>query len=310
VVAVTAFAITLTAAPAAHASPSTSDLTKQINTASSKLEVIVESYDAMNISIKQTATDLKVLQASLAPAQAALKSATAQVGSIATTSYQQGRIGPMSALLDGSSSDVLSKLSILDQIQQTNQRDITTYTQTTQTFAQRQAALKATQAKQAAQLKEIAARKAKIQSDIKKLKAMRTAAYGTATQKGSKYTGTIPTVAGSAGKAVTFAYDQVGDSYQYGASGPSEWDCSGLTMGAWAAAGHSLPHNAAQQWSKVAHISRSQLAAGDLVFYNNLAHVGIYVGNDKIIDAPREGEPVDVRSINRGMPIYGYGRVT
>jgi cell wall-associated NlpC family hydrolase len=81
-------------------------------------------------------------------------------------------------------------------------------------------------------------------------------------------------------------------------------------MAAWASAGKSLPHNAAAQWGQVAHISRSALEPGDLVFYNSLAHVGIYVGNSKIIDAPREGEPVDERSINRGMPIYGYGRVT
>jgi peptidoglycan DL-endopeptidase CwlO len=310
VVAVTAFAITLTAAPAAHASPSASDLTKQIDKASSQLEVIVESYDAMNISLKKTQADLKTLQASLAPAQAALKSASAQVDTIATTSYQQGRIGPMTALLTGSRDDLMSKMSFLDQIQQSNQRDIDTYTQTTQTFSQRQAALKTTQAKQAAQLNEIAARKTKIQADIKKLKAMRTAAYGTATQKGSKYTGTVPSIAGSAGKAVSFAYAQIGDSYQFGADGPNEWDCSGLTMGAWGAAGYSLPHNAAQQWSKVTHISRSQLQAGDLVFYNSLAHVGIYVGGNMIIDAPREGEPVGKRSINRGMPIYGYGRVT
>ena len=109
---------------------------------------------------------------------------------------------------------------------------------------------------------------------------------------------------------MTFAYNQIGDSYVFGADGPNSWDCSGLTMGAWGAAGFSLPHNARAQWGQVAHISRSDLKPGDLVFYNSLAHVGIYVGGDMIIDAPRQGEPVDKRSINRGMPIYGYGRVT
>jgi peptidoglycan DL-endopeptidase CwlO len=310
VVAAAAFAISLTGAQAAHASPSASDLTKQINTASNQLEVVVESYNAMNISLQKTQSDLKTLQASLAPAQAALKTASAQVGTIATTSYQQGRIGPMSALLDGNSNDLMAKMSFLDQIQQSNQRDINTYTTTTQTFTQRQAELKTTQAKQTAQLKEIAARKTSIESSIKKLKSMRTQAYGSATQAGHAYTGKIPSVSGSAGVAVRYAFNAIGSSYQYGADGPSEYDCSGLTMAAWRSAGKSLPHNAAAQWGQVAHISRSALEPGDLVFYNSLAHVGIYVGNDKIIDAPREGEPVDERSINRGMPIYGYGRVT
>jgi len=306
---VTAFAITLTAAQAAHASPSASDLTKQINTASNQLEVIIESYNAMNISLKKTEDEQKTLAASLAPAKAALATASAQVDTIAATSYQQGRIGPMTALLDGDQTSLMDRMSFLDLIQRSNQRDITTYTETTQTYAERQAALKTTQAKQTAQVQELAARKTKIESDITKLKAMRTTAYGSPTQTGHAYTGTIPNISGSAGAAVRYAFNAVGSSYQYGASGPKEYDCSGLTMAAWSAAGKSLPHNAAAQWGVVAHIDRSSLLAGDLVFYNNLAHVGIYVGNNLIIDAPREGEPVDVRSINRGMPIYGYGRV-
>jgi cell wall-associated NlpC family hydrolase len=309
VVVATAFAISLTAAPAAHASPSASDLKTQIDKESQQLEVIVESYNAQNIKLKKTQDDLKKLQASLAPAKAALASASAQVNTIASTSYQQGRIGGLSAFLTGGSDDLVAKMSYLDLIQTSNQRDINTFTQTTQTFTQRQAALNTTKAKQDAELKEIAAHREKIEDDIKVLKAKRTEAFGSPTQKGTAFTGSIPDIAGSAGVAVRFAYDQVGDSYQFGASGPNQWDCSGLTMGAWGAAGASLPHNAAAQWDDVAHISRGDLKAGDLVFYNSLAHVGLYVGNNEIIDAPREGEPVDVRSINRGMPIYGYGRV-
>jgi cell wall-associated NlpC family hydrolase len=310
VIAVTAFAVTLTGAQAAHASPSTSDLTKQIDAQSKQLEVVVESYNAMNISLQKTQSDLTKLQASLAPAKAALQNASAQVGTIATTAYVQGRVGPMSALLDGNSGDLMAKMGFLDQLQQSNQRDIDNFTQTTQTFAQRQTELKSTQQKQAAQLAEIKARKAKIEKDIKSLKAKRTQAYGSPTQSGHKYTGSVPSVSGDAGVAVRYAFNAIGSSYVFGADGPGSYDCSGLTMASWKAAGHSLPHNAAAQWGDVAHISRGDLKPGDLVFYNSLAHVGIYVGNNQIIDAPREGEPVDKRSINRGMPIYGYGRVT
>lgn len=310
VVAATAIAITLSAAPAAHASPSTADLTKQIDKASSQLEVVVESYNAMNISLGKTIAEQKKLAASLAPAKAALSAASAQVDTIATTSYMQGRIGPMTAMLGADQNSLMDRMSLLDQISRANQRDITTYTRTTQTYAERQKALKNTQAKQSAQVKELNARKQKIEADIKKLKGMRTAAFGRPSTPGKAYSGPIPTISGAAGKAVTFAYNQIGDSYVFGADGPNSWDCSGLTMGAWGAAGVSLPHNARAQWGQVAHISRSDLQPGDLVFYNSLAHVGLYVGGNMIIDAPREGEPVDKRSINRGMPIYGYGRVT
>jgi cell wall-associated NlpC family hydrolase len=310
VVAVAAVAVTLTGAQAAHASPSKSDLTKQIDTQSKQLEVVVESYNAMNISLQKTQSDLKALQASLAPAKAALQTASAQVGTIASTAYVQGRVGPMSALLDGNSGDLMEKMGFLDQIQQTNQKDIDNYTLTTQTFAQRQSELNSTKQKQAAQLAEIKARKAKIEDGIDDLKAKRTQLYGSASQAGHAYTGKIPSISGDAGVAVRYAFNAIGSSYVFGADGPGSYDCSGLTMASWKAAGHSLPHNAAAQWNQVAHISRSSLKAGDLVFYNSLAHVGIYVGNNQIIDAPRQGEPVDERSINRGMPIYGYGRVT
>jgi cell wall-associated NlpC family hydrolase len=308
-VAATALAITTTVATAAQASPSVSDLTKQIDKASNQLEVVTESYNAMNISLTQTVNEETRLQASLAPTQAALVTATAQINTIAATQYREGRIGAMTALLDGGQSDLVERLRFLDQIERSNQRDIDTFTEATQTFADRQAALKSTQAKQTAQSKALAARKAQIQAQLKKLKAMRTAA-GQKDVTGSSYTGAIPSISGSAGVAVTFAYNQIGKPYASTADGPSSYDCSGLTMASWAAAGKSLPHNAAAQWGVVAHISRSQLKAGDLVFYNSLAHVGIYVGDSMIIDAPKPGDVVDKRSINRGMPIYGYGRVT
>jgi cell wall-associated NlpC family hydrolase len=310
VVAVTAVAVTLTGAQAAHASPSASDLTKQIDKQSQQLEKVVESYNAMNISLQKTQSDLKTLEASLAPAKAALQTASTQVNTIASTAYVQGRVGPMSALLDGSSSDLMEKMGYLDQIQQTNQRDIDNFTLTTQTFAQRQTELKSTQQKQSAQLAEIKARKANIESGIKDLKAKRVRAYGSANDNSPTYSGSIPSVSGDAGVAVRFAYNAIGKWYEFGSAGPTTYDCSGLTMAAWSAAGHSLPHNAAAQWGQVAHISRSALKPGDLVFYNSLAHVGIYVGSNQIIDAPTTGKKVDVRSINRGMPIYGYGRVT
>jgi peptidoglycan DL-endopeptidase CwlO len=295
-------------ATTAHAAPSTSELTKKIEKASNQLEDITESYNKLNIQLKKTKDDQRKLTASLAPAQAALKAASAQVGTIAVTSYKQGRVGPMVALLGADENSLMDRMGYLDTITRANQRDIRTYTETTQTFTDRQAALKATQAKQDAQVKELAARKTKIKGDLKDLYAMRTAAYGKAQETGSKYTGPIPSVAGSAGTAVTFAYNQLGKPYLFGADGPGSYDCSGLTSAAWAKAGKSLPHNTEAQWGAVSHISKSDLQAGDLVFYRSLGHVALYVGDGMIIDAPHSGTVVKKRGMNIMTP-YGYGRV-
>jgi len=97
-----------------------------------------------------------------------------------------------------------------------------------------------------------------------------------------------------AAKAVAFAKKQLGDRYRYGASGPNAWDCSGLTAGAWKAAGVKLPHSARQQYKKGKKVSKSNLKPGDLVFfYKGISHVGIYVGGGKIIHASRPGKPVE-----------------
>jgi cell wall-associated NlpC family hydrolase len=296
----------------AHAAPSEAELKKQIDTASNQLEDITESFNKLKIDLAKTAADQKNLAASIAPAKAKLLVASAQVNNIAATSYKQGKIGPMTALLSTSDQGgLVDRMSYLDLIQRANQRDIDAYTETTQTFNERSAALKTTQAKQTAQLNEVAARKAKIEGDIKKLRKLREQAYGSATETGvSGAAGPAPSIAGSAGEAVSFAYKQANKPayYGYGDSGPNTFDCSGLTMAAWNVAGKSLPHNAAAQYSATARISKSQLQPGDLVFYRSLGHVGLYVGGGMIIDASREGEPIKKRSINVMTP-YGYGRV-
>ncbi|MHB1444731.1 MAG: C40 family peptidase [Acidimicrobiales bacterium] len=114
----------------------------------------------------------------------------------------------------------------------------------------------------------------------------------------------------NAQSAVSYAEAQLGKPYQYGAAGPNSFDCSGLTMEAWAAAGVGLPHSAAEQWNDTVRVSYAQLQPGDLVFfYQPVDHVGIYVGNGTMIDAPHTGANVEYDSI-WWSSLDGFGRVT
>ncbi|WP_205328131.1 NlpC/P60 family protein [Glycomyces sp. YM15] len=106
---------------------------------------------------------------------------------------------------------------------------------------------------------------------------------------------------------VDFALDQIGEPYVWGSAGPNSWDCSGLMLGAYAQAGISLPHNAAAQWNMVAHISEDELQPGDFVFYNGLAHVGMYIGNGLIVHAPNSTTVVKVVEVHHGNSYYGAG---
>ena len=110
------------------------------------------------------------------------------------------------------------------------------------------------------------------------------------------------------GPAVAYAMAQVGKAYVWGASGPSAFDCSGLTMAAWSQAGVSLPHSAAAQYAGGRHISESELQPGDLVFYySGISHVGMYIGGGKIVNALNPGSGVRISGLH-DMPYVGAVR--
>ncbi|GIU86412.1 MAG: hypothetical protein KatS3mg009_0927 [Acidimicrobiia bacterium] len=109
-----------------------------------------------------------------------------------------------------------------------------------------------------------------------------------------------PAPTAAARVAVDTALAQLGKPYEYAAAGPDSFDCSGLTMFAWAAAGVSLPHSSRAQYSALPKVSRDQLAPGDLVFYGSpIHHVGIYIGGGRYVHAPQTGDVVKISSIYR-----------
>ncbi|MEV5598263.1 NlpC/P60 family protein [Streptomyces sp. NPDC052496] len=113
------------------------------------------------------------------------------------------------------------------------------------------------------------------------------------------------TYATKAAKALAFARAQLGKPYVWGATGPNSYDCSGLTQAAWKAAGVSLPRTTWDQVKAGDRVATKDLVPGDLVFfYNDISHVGMYIGDGKMIHAPKPGASVRVESIYY-MPIYG-----
>jgi cell wall-associated NlpC family hydrolase len=100
---------------------------------------------------------------------------------------------------------------------------------------------------------------------------------------------------------------QLGKPYVYGSAGPNSFDCSGLTQFVWAAAGVSLPHNAAAQYGSVRRVPLKDARPGDLVFSSGLGHVGIYIGGGRMIHAPQSGRNVEVSPVRSST--LGAGRV-
>ena len=117
-------------------------------------------------------------------------------------------------------------------------------------------------------------------------------------------------VSSAALKALAFAKSEIGTPYRFGATGPSAYDCSGLVMAAFKKAGVSLPRTSAAQSKVGTPVSRDQLKPGDLVFfYSPVSHVGIYIGNGKMVHASTTGEPVKISDLGR-RPFHNARRVS
>jgi len=311
----------------ASAEPSVAEVQQRIEKASIDLEKVVEDYNRTNEYLKASRAAAAEVTARLEPLVAELDAAQASVGDLAARAYKTGEMSALSALLDsGSTGALVDRLAVLDEVSRAQQQEVTRVTAVQTKVAEEKRRLDILVTQQSTHQRDLATKKVKIEKDLQALYDLRRQAYGAeqearaaaAAAAAAQRPATVapaprsapsaPAVSGAAGIAVRYAYGALGKPYIWAADGPEGYDCSGLTMAAWRAAGVSLPHNAAMQWDVVARISRSQLQPGDLVFYYDLGHVGIYVGGGKLIHAPSFGRAVELVNVDRSTP-YGYGRV-
>jgi cell wall-associated NlpC family hydrolase len=114
----------------------------------------------------------------------------------------------------------------------------------------------------------------------------------------------VPVNGGGASAAIAYARSQLGKPYCYAGAGPACFDCSGLTMRAWGAAGVSMPHYSGAQYSMFPHVPLNAMQPGDLVFWGpgGSDHVGLYIGGGQMIAAPHTGDVVKIQAVF-GSPV-------
>ena len=121
----------------------------------------------------------------------------------------------------------------------------------------------------------------------------------------------VPASNSRAAAAVAFAQAQIGKPYIFGATGPGGYDCSGLTMSAWKAAGVTIPRTATAQMQGLKAVPASAAEPGDLVFFygdsSYVNHVGLYIGGGMVIHASRPGSPIAIAPVS-SMPVVSYAR--
>jgi cell wall-associated NlpC family hydrolase len=298
----------LVPATAAQAAPTQDQIEQQITAQQQALEKVIEQYDALGEQVQKTQEQAAAMRQSLVPLQAKVQAAGVRVDDIAAAAYKSSLDEFTAVVSAPDTATVVDRLVTISQMGRFEDGQLQALNHDQQAEHNQLTALNETITTQNAQRTQLSDQRSAIQAGLTKLYALR-AQVPPQPLAPSGAGSTPPNVSGKAGVAVNFAYAQLGKAYEFAAAGPNSYDCSGLTMAAWKAAGATLTHNAAEQWNEVVHIARSALAPGDLVFYDGLGHVAIYVGNNQVIHAPTQGDVVRIASVDMSPP-YGYGRVT
>jgi peptidoglycan DL-endopeptidase CwlO len=288
-----------------------------------------DAYDTARVLFTEATRRLTVVQHRLAAKQAELDAMQSSVGQLAAAAYKSGGLDPtVQILLARNPESFLQSAVALNQLGRQQAAILQRVTAARQSLASARNDVTQQRARANALSKQINAQKHAVEAKLAEAKALlgtlkadqlakynaavhAVAARGHAVASRSR-SGDIPSydgpASGRASVAIKTAYAQLGDPYVYGAAGPGSFDCSGLTMYAWHAAGVSLPHSSSAQFSSLRHVSISDLQPGDLVFYYSpISHVAIYIGGGRIIHAPHPGASVEIAPMNE-MPIAGAAR--
>ena len=282
------------------APPSLKTLIAQAKQLSSQVSVLSEQYDGLRIQLTQARAEEQAAAATAARDAGQLGAGQAQVGHLAAESYMNGSVDPTLQLISSSNPQVVvDRAAIIQQLDQQKGAQVTALAEAENT-ARRARQTAAQQARVVSGLaKQMQAKTDAIRARISKLNS---AAFKQAMASFSK-TGKFPVINIPGGntlgqQALRAALSKVGDPYVWGAAGPSAFDCSGLVMWAYQQVGIRLDHYTGLQWNEGQHISRSQLQPGDLVFFfPDISHVGMYIGNGLMVDAPTFGQPVQVQPV-------------
>jgi cell wall-associated NlpC family hydrolase len=332
----------LAAAPTANAAPSLTDakkqaaqLSAQVDRLTTQAEVASENYDAAEESLGTAATTYLGVEAQLENAQAQDAADSNSIRSQASAIYEAGGPAPLYAeALNGDDlGDVMDRMTMAGNVLRSQQlaaagksgltAQLSSLNSTLAKAATTKSRLEAQASRTARQVKDLlaqqkqllaqanvhvkqvlyqlqqAAEKAAAAKFARELKAAQELA---AAQQAVLGGATAPTAA--AGAAVAAAASREGTPYQWGATGPGSFDCSGLTGWAYAQAGIGLPRTSREQWFVGHHVGLADLQPGDLLFWatdaNNPAtihHVAIYAGNGYMIAAPHSGANVSLQRV-------------
>ncbi len=313
--------------------PTISEVTAKLDKLAKQNEVLAEQYNAANAAVQAQQKAADAAQHKALAAATDFNKARARLRQTVTAAYESATLSPAGALL--TSRDGQSYIDALTTMNLISAHRAELVSRIAAVHAKSQAAQQqATELLGAAQAKATALdkQKNKIEADTKKFKGM-LAKLTAAQQAAYKQRNTVPPATARAAikqtpapapsapsgtpkantaaaqRAVDYAIAQVGKGYVFAGTGPDSFDCSGLTMMAWAQGGVSLPHQASAQYNLGTHVNASDLQPGDLVFlYSPISHVEIMVGPDLAVSAADEA--LGVRYVHPSQDMQDFAGAT
>ncbi|MYS19404.1 Cell wall-associated hydrolase, NlpC family [Streptomyces sp. DvalAA-14] len=309
----------------------------QVDVLYRQAEQATDQYDGAKEQADKARSAVEDLQNELARKTARLNTARDTVGSLAAAQYRSGTIdATLQLALNSSPGTYLERVSLVDRLGDRQAQALDRLTAEQRSIAKTRAQAKGKLAALRTAQDRLAAHKQAVQTKLSQARALLAqltaaqraafdasdasddaaspaAAPAAAVADTTRSTtrpplSAAPAPSARAAAAVAFAYRALGLPYVWGATGPSSFDCSGLTQAAWRAAGVSLPRTTYTQINAGTRVSESQLRPGDLVFfYSGISHVGLYIGNGQMIHAPHPGAAVRIAPISE-MPFAGATR--
>jgi cell wall-associated NlpC family hydrolase len=280
--------------------PTLASLVAQAKQLEFQINALSEQYDGLRIQLSRAQSDAQIAQLAATRDAAALASGQQAIAQLAAANYIDAGLDPtMQALTTGNPEQFLSQASTITELDQASGEKVSTLTavedqdqRARQTADQQLATVRTLET-------QLNGKKQAIDAAIDRVNsAAMQQAMSIFTQTGQYPDISIPTANTVGAQALTAALSRRGDPYVWGAAGPGEFDCSGLVVWAFAQEGISLPHFTGDLWNSGVHIPRADLEPGDLVFFfADISHVGIYLGDGLMVDAPDFGEAVQVQPV-------------
>jgi peptidoglycan DL-endopeptidase CwlO len=280
--------------------PSLATLVAQAKQLSNEVDSLGQQYDGLQIQLAHAKSEVKVANLAAKRAEAAMAGSQQAVAQLAAMGYMNGGMDPsLQILTSGNPESFLGQASTMQQLDNeagmrlsTLQREQLAATRAQVTAKEEIASANQIQAEINGKVKSIKSKLAVLNSS-----AM-TQAMAVFNQTGSYPNVVLPEATNVGTTALRAALTQRGKPYVWGAAGPDSYDCSGLVEWAFAQEGISLPHYTGSQWDSGMHVSRADLEPGDLVFFfSDISHVGLYIGNGLMVDAPSAGQDVQVQPV-------------